>query len=288
MALTKTEAAKLSNDLLLRGVVDTIVKESSVLTVLPFTSVVGNALTYNREATSPAAAFYDVGDTWTEATPTFTQVQATLKILGGDADIDNFLEQTYADTNDLQAEVIAKRAKSIAYLFSDSFYNGDSAVNTKSFDGLKKLLSGTSQEVTAGANGAALSLDTMDQLIDLVTPGKPDALFCSKRTRRKLSSLRRATGNLLETDVDQFGRRALFYDGLPILVDDFIQDTETQGSSGAVCSSIFAVKFGMDSGLLGLENGGIQIEDVGELETKDATRWRIKWYLTQVRGGFRH
>ena len=189
MALTKTEAAKLSNDLLLRGVVDTIVKESSVLTVLPFTSVVGNALTYNREATSPAAAFYDVGDTWTEATPTFTQVQATLKILGGDADIDNFLEQTYADTNDLQAEVIAKRAKSIAYLFSDSFYNGDSAVNAKSFDGLKKLLIGTSQEVTAGANGAALSLDTMDQLIDLVTPGKPDALFCSKRTRRKLSWL---------------------------------------------------------------------------------------------------
>jgi hypothetical protein len=41
MALTKTEAAKLSNDLLLRGVIDTIVKESSVLTVLPFASVVG-------------------------------------------------------------------------------------------------------------------------------------------------------------------------------------------------------------------------------------------------------
>ncbi len=279
MALTKTEAAKLSNDLLLRGVIDTIVKESSVLTVLPFTSVVGNSLTYNREATNPAAAFYDVGDTWTEATPTFTQVQATLKILGGDADVDNFLEQTYADTNDLQAEMIAKRAKSIAHLFSDSFYNGDSSVNAKSFDGLKKTLAGTSQEMTAGANGASISLDMMDQMIDLVLPGKPDAILCSKRTRRKLSSLRRATGNLLETDVDQFGRRALFYDGIPLLVDDFILDTETQGSSGAICSSVFAVKFGMDAGILGLENGGIQVEEVGELETKDATRWRIKWYV---------
>jgi hypothetical protein len=29
---------------------------------------------------------------------------------------------------------------------------------------------------------------------------------------------------------------------------------------------------------MGLEHGGIQIEEVGELETKDATRWRIKWY----------
>lgn len=68
----------------------------------------------------------------------------------------------------------------------------------------------------------------------------------------------------------------MFYDGLPLYVDDFIQDVEVQGTSGAVCSSLFAVKFGMDSGILGLENGGIQVEEVGELETKDATRWRIK------------
>ena len=62
-----------------------------------------------------------------------------------------------------------------------------------------------------------------------------------------------------------------------MLVDDFISDAQTQGSSGAVCSSLYAVKFGM-SGVMGLEHGGIQIEDVGELETKDATRWRVKWY----------
>lgn len=31
-------------------------------------------------------------------------------------------------------------------------------------------------------------------------------------------------------------------------------------------------------GLSGLENGGVRIERVGELETKDATRHRIKWY----------
>ena len=32
---------------------------------------------------------------------------ATLKILGGDADVDNFLQATYADPNDVEAEVIA-------------------------------------------------------------------------------------------------------------------------------------------------------------------------------------
>jgi HK97 family phage major capsid protein len=189
MAMTKAEAAKLTNDLLTRGVIETIVKESQVLGLLPFMEVTGTAVTYNREASMPAASFYEVGDTWTEATPTFTQVSTSLKILGGDADIDNFLQATYADPNDLEAEVIASRAKAVAHKFSDSFFNGDSAVDAKGFDGLTKVLDGSAQEIAAGANGGTLTLDLVDQMIDLVAPGKPDALFMSKRTRRKLSRL---------------------------------------------------------------------------------------------------
>ncbi|HYI14107.1 MAG TPA: hypothetical protein VEX37_01875 [Thermomicrobiales bacterium] len=64
---------------------------------------------------------------------------------------------------------------------------------------------------------------------------------------------------------------------MTILVDDFIPTDEEQGSSGEVCSSIYAIKFGRQ-GLMGLENGGVQVERVGELETKDATRTRVKWY----------
>ncbi len=239
--------------------------------------VTGTAVTYNREASMPAATFYDVGDTWAEATPTFTSVTTALKIVGGDADVDNFLQATYADPNDIEAETIANRAKAVAHKFLDAFYNGDVAVDAKGFDGLTKAIP-AGQTISAGANGGALTLDQMDQTIDLVKPGRPDALLMSKRTRRKLSALRRASGNLLETDVDQFGRRALFYDGIPLVVDDFVPDTQTKGSSGAICSSIYAVKFGQGIGVMGLEHGGIQIETIGELETKDATRHRIKWY----------
>ncbi len=278
MAMTKTEAAKLTNDLLLRGVIETVVKESELLARLPFMEVTGTSITYNREATMPAAGFYDSGDSWSESTPTFTQVTASLKVMGGDADVDNFLQSTYADPNDIEAEVIANRSKAIANLYGESFFNGDSAINPKAFDGLTKVLDGSGQELSAGANGGQLTLDLMDQVIDLIKPGKPDAIFLSRRTRRKLSSLRRASGNLLETGVDDFGRRALFYDAIPLLVDDHVSDTQTQGSSGAVCSSVYAVKFGQGEGALGLEHGGIQVEQVGELETKDATRWRLKWY----------
>ena len=154
MALTKVEAAKLTQDLMLRGVIDTIVRDSPLFQILPFLDVIGTAVTYNREATNPAAAFYDVGDTWTEATPTFTQVTAALKIMGGDADIDRFLQQTYADPNDLEVEIIKKRAKSVAHLYGDAFYNGDSAVDSKSFDGLTKALNNTAQESRSAPTAA--------------------------------------------------------------------------------------------------------------------------------------
>jgi hypothetical protein len=51
MALTLEEASKLSNDILLQGVVETIIKDSPVLQVMPFIEVAGNGLTYNQDAT---------------------------------------------------------------------------------------------------------------------------------------------------------------------------------------------------------------------------------------------
>lgn len=276
MALTKTEAAKLTQDLMVRGVIDTIIKDSQVLQYLPFMNVVGTALTYNREATNPAISFYDPYDTITEAGPTFTQVTAALKIMVGDADVDNFLQQSYSDPNDLAVEVIMKRAKATAYKFMDTFFNGDTGVDAKSFDGLTKILNGTGQEFSLGTNGGNLSLDSVDQLIDLIPGARPDALLMSKRTRRKLNSLRRNSGIMLETSVDQFGQHVLAYDGIPVLVDDNVLDTQTQGSSNQ-CSSIYAVRWGMD-GVMGIQNGEIAVDEVGHLETKDSDRYRIKWY----------
>lgn len=275
MALTKLEAAKLTDDLMLRGVIETIVMESPVLARLPFMEVVGTGLTYNREGSLPTAEFYDVGDTWSESTPTFEQVTTGLKILGGDADIDHFLLQTYRDPNELEAVVIQSKAKAVAHAFLAAFYSGDATANPKQFDGLRKLVP-VSQTIQPGPNGGSLTLELMDQLIDMVKPGKPDALLMSKRTRRKLSQLRRASGNLLESEVDQFGQRVLAYDGIPILVDDFVPDNESLGT-GSNLSSIYAVKWG-PSGLMGLENGGIVVEEVGALETKNARRWRVRWY----------
>jgi HK97 family phage major capsid protein len=276
MPLTLAEAGKLSQDMLLKGVIETIIEESAVLRYLPFVQVTGNSLRYNQEATIGGVDFYAVGDTWAESALTVTEQVANLAILGGDADVDAFLQQTYSNPNDLRALVVAAKAKALANTFNDTFFNGDSGVDPKQFDGIKKLSAGA-RTTSKGADGATLQLDHLDELIDMVKPGLPHALFMSKRTRRKLSSLRRASGSVLETGTDSFGRRVLTYDGIPVEVDDHISDTETKGASND-CSSIYAVQFGFQTGLCGLENGGIQVQPLGALETKDAWRTRIKWY----------
>src|SRR4030067_313994 len=140
MALTLSEASKLSNDMLLQGVVETIVKDSPVVQVLPFIEIVGDGLTYNQEKTLPTIDFYDVGDTWAESTPTFEQKTANLKIMGGDADVDNFLKATRSNLQDLEAAVVELKAKALKDKFEDSFIYGDATANPKQYDGLRKLI----------------------------------------------------------------------------------------------------------------------------------------------------
>jgi hypothetical protein len=290
MALTLAEGSKLSNDVLLKGVVETIVKESPVLQRLPFIEIVGNGLTYNRENALPSIAFYDVGDTWTESTPTFTQLTAALKIMGGDADVDNFLKATRSNLQDLEAAVIELKAKAAKQKFDQTFIYGDSAVNSKEFDGLKKLIdtaTASVQVIAMGASGASLTLAKLDELIDAVKGGKPDMLLMSRRSRRKLNALIRASGSgMMETDRDQWGNFITLWNGIPVGISDQILDTHTVASSletattGGANSTIYAMQFG-EGGVCGLTAPGhLTVEKIGSLETKDASRTRIKWYCS--------
>ena len=289
MALTLSEAGKLSNDVLLQGVIETIVKESPVLQKLPFMEINGNGLTYNQENTLPSVDFYDVGDTWTESTPTFTQVTAQLKIMGGDADVDNFLKATRSNIQDLEAEVIELKAKALRHKFEETFIYGDSSLNSRQFNGLRRLINtatASSQVIPAGATGATLTLNMLDQLIDAVKGGIPDLLLMSRRSRRKINALVRASGGMMETNRDNWGNFIQLWNGIPIGVSDWILDTHTlsggveTSTTGGTCSTIYALQFG-EGALCGLTAPGyMEIETIGSLESKDASRTRIKWYCS--------
>jgi hypothetical protein len=289
MAYTLTEASKLSNDILVQGVIETIIGQSPILRQLPFIEITGNGLTYNREKALPDVDFYDVGDEWDESTPTFDQFTAVLKILGGDADVDSFLKATRSNIQDLETATIELKAKALRHRFEEAFIYGDSADDSKEFDGLIKLLDTATpgpQVISMGETGATLTLDVLDELIDAIKGGKPDMLIMSRRSRRKVSALARASGAMIETERDHWGNFIHLWNGVPIAANDWVLDTHVledgaeTAFTGGGCSTIYAVQFGEDA-LCGLSSPGfIQVENVGALETKDATRTRVKWYCS--------
>ncbi|MCS7003055.1 MAG: phage major capsid protein, partial [Dehalococcoidia bacterium] len=228
MPLTLADAARLSNDTLRAGVMETFVRESPVLRWMPFIEVLGNGLTYNRENAMATAAFFDVGETWTEDAPTFTQLTATLRILGGDADVDNFLARTRSNYQDLVATVIELKAKAVAHEFESTFIYGNEVVNPKQFDGLHRTIPTMQRiHVGSGATPAPLSLTRLDELIDLIRPGKPDLLIMSRRTRRLLAKFSRSASGPFMPTVDEDGQMIDRYQGLPVAVSDCVTDTET-------------------------------------------------------------
>lgn len=276
MAMTLAEAAKLSEDVLKAGVIETIVKGSPILQLLPFQDITGNSLKYTQENTLPSVAFYAVGDTWAESTPTFTQKTATLSIMGGDADVDHYLQQTRSNFNDIQQEVIALKGKAMRHKFEDTFINGDTNSDANAFDGVDKLAV-AGQTVSMGTNGGTLTLAKLDELIDKVLGAKPDLLLMSRRSRRKLKALMLAA-SIVEQSQDQFGNVVQLYNGIPVAVNDWISDAQTVGTS-TDCSTIYAVSLAAD-GVCGLHNGGIQAEVIGAVSNKNATRTRLRWYCS--------
>jgi len=295
MAVTLAQAAVLSNNDLQRGVVETFVISSPVLDRIPLLGIQGNAYAYNSESTLPGVEFRAVNAAYAESTGSFVQTTESLVILGGDADVDRFIVQTRGNLADQRAEQTALKAKALAYKWQDSFINGDVAVDANSFDGLKKRLAG-SQVVAAGVNGLPVLgasdaerhtfFDALDSLIAAV-PGGPDALYANDLVLGKIrSSGRRLL--MASTERDDFGRPLVLYNGIPFYdignkADGtrIIPQTETQGTATGSASSIYAVKFSGDQGTNGvtaLDNGGIDVRDLGEQDAKPVFRTRIEWY----------
>lgn len=282
MALTLTEAAKLSQDTLQRGVIETFARTSSILEMMPFMEIAGNAYAYNEEGTLPGIAFRDVNEGYTASAGVVNPKSERLYIAGGDVDVDRFIVQTRSNINDVRAIHTEMKAKALALAITNQIFNGDTAVNPKGFDGLKKRLSGN-QVITAGDDGAPLTITMLDELIDAVE-GEPDAIFCSKAMRREIKRVIQSHNGYSESSYDAFGRPVMTYGGIPIRVietdqagNEILPFAETQGTA-TNAGSIYAVKFGAEQYVSGLQNGGVSVRDLGELDTMPVFRTRIEWY----------
>lgn len=272
MAITLVESGKLSQDMLQKGVIETMVRTSAVLEVLPFMDIVGNAYTYNQVAVLPTVAFRDVNEGYTEASAGFVQKTASLKMLGGDVDVDKFIAETRGNLNDQRAIQTELKAKAVGETYTKTFFYGDSAVDTKSFDGLCKFVAG-GQDFAVTDVAGTLTLDDLNKLIDAVPHGA-DVLFLSRSCRRLVMNLLQANQHYIETGVDAFGKPMTMYAGIPLMVcEDIVMPVQS------AAFEIFAVKLGALSDVSGIQNGGVRVTDIGELETKPVYRTRIEWYV---------
>ena len=104
-------------------------------------------------------------------------------------------------------------------------------------------------------------------------------LLMSRRSRRKIQALARAAGSNLEVAEGKLGQQVQLFGGIPIAISDWVKDNYTVGSS-TDCSAIFAFQTG-EGAVCGLSSPEmIQLERLGSLETKDASRTRVKWYTS--------
>lgn len=283
MPLLRTEAEKLSNNDLVRGVIEEVIDREDLFAVLPFVKTEGKAYVYHRENGVVEADFLDPNDTINEGAATFTEVMTKVRILAHDVDIDKFLAQTLDDTNDQVAIQLAAKAKGLARKFRKTLILGNNSVNAKEFDGLAVLCAAlpASQNILVGANGAALTLANLDELLDAI-PNGADVIMMRPGTIRAFRALLRTAGGTAPSELmmENFGRPMLTHNGVPILANEFIDGTVDQGTATDTCS-IYAMRLNETDGLHGLyagPNAGMVVEPIGTVQNKDAWRYRVKWY----------
>jgi hypothetical protein len=291
MALTLLEASKLnSGDVKRSAVIEMFAMNSDILRVIPFDDIPGGSLTYNVEGKLPAVAFRgfneDYGQVNARGTGVVNPQTEVLKIAGGELDVDKQIIRTRGEGTRSTHE--AMKVKALALNITAKFINGDSASNLREFDGLRKRIVGN-QLVAGDAGGIAdgpLSLYQLDTAIDQVE--EPTHLIMSKAMRTRLSQAARTTGigGYIRWDQDEFGKQVAYYHDLPILIADYddtgarIIDFNEAGPSADSFTetSIYVVSIGPNK-VTGLQNGIMEVDDLGVLETAPVYRTRVEWLM---------
>ena len=289
MPLLISTAGLLSNNTLERGVIETVIDRDDMFAMLPFTRVNSKAYYYNREdpAGMSGAAFVAANGTVAESPQNVTQQFATLSILIGDVDVDKFLSGTMDDTNNQAAIQIAAKAKAVARLFHQTVASGDTTVDPNSFMGIQKLVDAGQTFATGGAV-TSVTLSMMDQLKDQVILGA-DAFVMRRGTWRAIKQAMRAMGGTRAdmVQIPNFGQPVPAFDGIPVLMNDFLSQTETvTGAQGGTACSIYAARFNEADGLHGIyggDNAGMVVEDIGTV-TASSQALGKPWIASPLRG----
>lgn len=288
MPVTLAQAKLNATDDIDVNIINEYVKSSDVLNRLTFDDVVsgaGNGATltygYTRQISQRSAAFRALNAEYTPAEVTKARYSVDLKPLGGSFQIDRVLNRVAAGAE--TAFQLSNLVEASSAKFNDSFFNGDTAVDANGFDGLNKLLTGSTTEYLPLANGSTTgyldwtSIDTqakafqaqaqIDAWLSLMDR-TPDAIYGPKKALA-LFKMIAAFSNQLDKTRNDFGQTISSYNGIA-LIDPLTKDgsntdvlalksadTDGAGAGGTITglADLYAVGFGLN-GVHGVSMAG--------------------------------
>ncbi len=187
----------------------------------------GEAYLLNRRSAGGTAAFVNDTEELADSQSTYARVTFPFKTIKERGKVTQFAQDAGRSYKDLLAEEMETATKTVGNKEEDAIINGSVAGNAKEFDGLRIQ---TTNTVSAGTNGGALSLALLDETFDAML-GKPKLAVMSKRTRRKLYSLLQATQRFVDTTEVKGGFRVLAYNDAAVFYSQFISNAQTQGTA---------------------------------------------------------
>lgn len=274
MAITLAEAKVGMANKVDQNVVDEFRRSSLLLDMMTFDDTVspgtgGSTLTYGyvRLKTPSTAGTRTINSEYTPNEAKREEATAKVVILGGSFEIDRVIANTSGAVDEMDFQ-IKEKTKAGANYFHNLVINGSSASSgsgyvTGTFDGLKKILSGSDTEITSESDLSTSELmdsnynaflDELDAFISILAE-KPDVLLMNNLMLGKIRSCARRAG-YYERLKDDFGRVVEKYNGIPMIdcgqyyngtktVD--VVDTSTPSTSAYGETSIYAVKLGLNA-----------------------------------------
>lgn len=275
MPITLAEAKAGMADKVDQQIVDMFRRSSLLLDRLTFDNAIspgtgGSTLVYGytQLKTPSTAAVRTINSEYTANEAKREKKTTQAIIMGGAFEVDRVIQDTSGAIDELVFQADEK-IKATANFFTHCVINGTATGTvargkaTGTFDGLNKLLTGSSTEYTATADLSTSEnvtanydqfLDELDEFISGLD-GMPDMLLMNRKMLSKLRGIARRAG-YYESTKDDFGRVVETYNGIALMdageyydgskTVDIVADTAA-GSDTFGTSDIYAVKFGLDA-----------------------------------------
>ena len=274
MAITLAEAKVGMADKVDQQIIDTFRRSSLLLDNLTFDNVIspgtgGSTLTYGyiQLKTPSTAKVRAINSEYTPGEAKREEKTTKAVIMGGSFQVDRVIQDTSGVVDELAFQATQK-IKATSNYFHNLVINGAAASSASgfeagTFDGLRKLLAGTSNEFTTDIDlsdaskidtNANAFIDQLDALVHAIDGGATMLLMNSAMLLKARAAARRA--GYYERNKDDFGRVVESFAGIPMVdlgqyyngttsVD--VISTSTPSTTAFGTSSIYAVRLGLDA-----------------------------------------